>query len=66
MNKAYQKWIQKNGQEPLLPGVPFNQNQLFFINFATNWCSKVNDEIAKFLIINDYHSPTQFRYLLFE
>jgi len=59
--KAYLKWVNKNGPEPLLPGIPYNQNQLFFISFAMSWCSNQKDEYAKILIMNDNHSPTEFR-----
>ena len=38
--KAYKRWAKKHGPEPLLPGLSFNQDQLFFINYAQVWCTK--------------------------
>ena len=32
--KAYKKWVKLNGEELLLPGLEYNQKQLFFINYA--------------------------------
>ena len=47
--------------EPLLPGLNFNQNQLFFINFAQLWCSKYSDEKLEVYINADLHSPDELR-----
>ena len=59
---AYQKWVAKNkANEPLLPGLSYNQNQLFFINYAQLWCSKYKNYILQLLILLDVHSPNQFR-----
>ena len=32
--KAYKNWLKENGEEKSLPGVPFNNEQLFFIGYA--------------------------------
>lgn len=32
--QAYQKYVKKNGEEKLLPGLHLNHKQLFFLNFA--------------------------------
>jgi neprilysin len=37
--RAYQKWVEKNGEEPKLPGLNFSPNQLFWISLAQTWCS---------------------------
>jgi membrane metallo-endopeptidase-like protein 1 len=58
---AYQKWLTRNKQEPLLPGLGYDQNQLFFINYAQLWCSKYRSVILQLLIMLDVHSPNQFR-----
>lgn len=36
---AYQKWAQENGDEPLLSGLNYTQQQVFWIAAAQNWCS---------------------------
>ncbi|XP_057321898.1 neprilysin-2-like [Microplitis mediator] len=36
--RAYQKWLNKNGIEAPLPGLPFLNNQLFWINSIRNSC----------------------------
>lgn len=36
---AYNNWVQRNGVESLLPGLKYNQKQLFWISFAQTWCS---------------------------
>ncbi len=59
--RAYTKWTEKHGKEPLLPGIDYNQEQLFFINFAQVWCSKSRDELLLFRVLNSNHSPGEFR-----
>ncbi|KAH9513574.1 18S rRNA pseudouridine methyltransferase [Bulinus truncatus] len=44
--RAYVKWIEKNGEEPALPGIGLNHHQLFFLNYAQIWCGKMRDEEA--------------------
>ena len=60
MNKAYEKFVQENGEEPLLPDTLFNQKQLFFINLAQSWCTKSTTE-HKIFELRDPHSPGRFR-----
>lgn len=60
--KAYQKWAAKHGQEPLLPGLSYNQNQLFFINFGQVWCGKFRNQSLISRILNGEHSPGEFRF----
>lgn len=40
--QAYQTWVKENGQEKLLPGLKYNQNQLF-------WTSAANVSYAIYL-----------------
>lgn len=32
--QAYRRWVSQNGNEPSLPGLKYNHNQMFFISFA--------------------------------
>ncbi|XP_067659555.1 neprilysin-like [Haliotis asinina] len=59
---AYRKWVAERGaEEPLLPGVSLNHNQLFFLSWAQVWCTKIRRQRAIRLIYIDYHSPNRLR-----
>ncbi|XP_069119070.1 neprilysin-like [Argopecten irradians] len=60
--RAYRDWIKQRGKEEAqLPGVSYNHNQLFFINFAQIWCSSMRRENAINRILTGVHSPGRFR-----
>ncbi|RNA08868.1 endothelin-converting enzyme 1-like isoform X1 [Brachionus plicatilis] len=59
--RAYRKWAEEHGEESILPGLNFNQEQLFFINYAQVWCGKFRDQNLLSRIINGQHSPAEFR-----
>ncbi|XP_053378992.1 neprilysin-like [Mercenaria mercenaria] len=62
--RAYRKWVEVERQkieEPLLPGLNFTHNQLFFISFAQVWCDNSRKESLISLINTGVHSPEQFR-----
>lgn len=59
--RAYQSYVQKNGEEKLLPGLDLNHKQLFFLNFAQVWCGTYRPEYAVNSIKTDVHSPGNFR-----
>ncbi|CAK6441969.1 unnamed protein product [Pipistrellus nathusii] len=59
--RAYQKYVKKNGEEKLLPGLHLNHKQLFFLNFAQVWCGTYRPEYAVNSIKTDVHSPGNFR-----
>ncbi|CAF1567199.1 unnamed protein product [Adineta steineri] len=61
---AYQKHKQRalNGGNNLsLPGLPYSNDQLFFIAFAHSWCSLETRNAMHFDLVNDPHSPARFR-----
>lgn len=58
---AYNKWIKRKQPEGILPGLKYNQQQLFWISFAQTWCDEPNDEYIRHAITTDPHSPNQFR-----
>ncbi|XP_060072891.1 neprilysin-like [Ylistrum balloti] len=60
--RAYRDWVSERGkEESLLPGVSYNHNQIFFINFAQIWCSNMRRENAINRILAGVHSPGRFR-----
>ncbi|XP_071110115.1 neprilysin-like isoform X1 [Haliotis cracherodii] len=60
--RAYRKWVEEQGkEEQLLPGLKYNNNQLFFISFAQIWCSNMRRENAISRILTGVHSPGRFR-----
>ncbi|XP_031652768.1 neprilysin-like isoform X1 [Oncorhynchus kisutch] len=61
--QAYLNYVEKNGNEPLLPGIHLNHQQLFFVNFAQVWCGTHRPEQAVNSIKVDVHSPGKFRVL---
>ncbi|XP_070609574.1 neprilysin [Erythrolamprus reginae] len=61
--KAYESYVQKNGEEKRLPGLDLDHKQLFFLNFAQVWCGTYRPEYAINSIKTDVHSPGKFRVL---
>ncbi|XP_009705027.1 PREDICTED: phosphate-regulating neutral endopeptidase, partial [Cariama cristata] len=62
--RAYRRWItEKRGgeEEPLLPGLEFTHNQLFFLSYAHVRCNSFRPESAREQIHIGAHSPPQFR-----
>ena len=53
--------MSKHPKELPLPGVNLTNLQLFFVGFAQVWCSTSTPEALKLQILNDPHSPAQFR-----
>ncbi|XP_019873600.1 neprilysin-2 isoform X2 [Aethina tumida] len=58
---AYNKWVQRNGEEPMLPGLKYTPNQMFWISAANTWCAQYRPESLKLRILTGYHSPGEFR-----
>ncbi|EGV98787.1 Metalloendopeptidase-like PEX [Cricetulus griseus] len=62
--RAYRKWINDRRQgveEPLLPGITFTNNQLFFLSYAHVRCNSYRPEAAREQVQIGAHSPPQFR-----
>ncbi|KTF87990.1 hypothetical protein cypCar_00013003 [Cyprinus carpio] len=59
--KAYMKWVEREGEEPRLPGLEMDHKQLFFLNFAQVWCGACRPEYAIQSIKTDPHSPLEYR-----
>lgn len=53
--------MSNHGPELALPGVNLTNQQLFFIGFAQVWCSVSTIESQRLQILNDPHSPAEFR-----
>lgn len=58
---AYRKWVQRNGPEDALPGLKYNQQQLFWISYAHSWCGVYQEDYIKDQIIAADHAPNEFR-----
>ncbi|KAH9503342.1 Endothelin-converting enzyme 1 [Bulinus truncatus] len=58
---AYQKWVEHNGKEQLLPAVGLSHEQLFFLSFAQVWCWNSKPESDHMQVLTDPHSPAKFR-----
>ncbi|KAK4879425.1 hypothetical protein RN001_007571 [Aquatica leii] len=58
---AYNRWVKKNGPEPLLPGLQYNPKQLFWISSAQLWCSKYDTTFLQRMLTKDPHAPAEFR-----
>lgn len=58
---AYSKWVERNGEEQLLPALNLNHRQLFFLSFAQVWCWNSKPESDHMQILTDPHSPPKFR-----
>ncbi|CAL4099551.1 unnamed protein product, partial [Meganyctiphanes norvegica] len=59
---AYQKYIERNGPEPRLPGLEqYSPEQLFFLSNANIWCGAITKEGLLNQVLTDPHSPSDFR-----
>merc|ERR1719334_1726259 len=45
--RAYEKVVQKYEEEPLLPGLKYNQKQLMWLSGANIWCSAIRPAALK-------------------
>lgn len=59
---AYQTFVNANGKEKVLPGLPtLTPDHLFFVGFAQVWCGATRPEYAKAGVLTDPHSPHEWR-----
>lgn len=64
MKVAYDTYInlvEERGPEPILPGLQYTPNQLFWISSAIRHCSKFSTETLQKYVNNYHQSPKQFR-----
>ncbi|KAI1296489.1 Neprilysin-2 [Halotydeus destructor] len=61
--RAFKKWEDAYGVEPLLPGLNLTHDQLFFLNYAQIWCGSMRPEDALSKIRSSVHSPGPIRVL---
>ncbi|KAK0182741.1 hypothetical protein PV327_000843 [Microctonus hyperodae] len=57
---AYRDWLTRNGLDPMLPHLNYTSSQMFWINMAIPWCTRIHPKILKDLV-NEKHSPAEFR-----
>ena len=59
---AYQKFVEKNGEEPRLPGLEnYDPYQLFFISSASIWCEYISPDTIVDLVLHGTHLPNEYR-----
>ncbi|CAH3194975.1 unnamed protein product, partial [Porites evermanni] len=59
--KAYKSWVSDHEKEGQLPDLNLSVDQLFFIGFATPWCSVYKKEAALFQLRTDEHTYDKYR-----
>ena len=55
------KWVTRNEEEPLLPGLHYTQRQLFWVSAANVWCAKYRPKALKLRVLTGVHAPDMFR-----
>ena len=55
------KWVSRNQEEPLLPGLHYTQRQLFWVSAANVWCAKYRPKALKLRVLTGVHAPDMFR-----
>ena len=56
-----ESWVSKHGQEPMLPGLNFSPNQLFWISGASVWCAKQRPGDLRMSVMLGTHTPADYR-----
>lgn len=64
---AYRAYVSSSNarsmKDPMLPGLPFTPEQLFWISAGQTFCSVEREEIKKMMILTDNHALGRFRVL---
>jgi membrane metallo-endopeptidase-like protein 1 len=62
--RAYKSAMKKmDAVDPMLPGLPYTPDQLFWLSAAQTWCSVERPEVKRLMILTDNHALSQFRVL---
>jgi endothelin-converting enzyme len=67
LTASYHAWKKRDEAhpDPHLPGLfEFTKEQIFFISYASWWCSKSTPEAAQEAIYNDPHAPKPARIIV--
>jgi endothelin-converting enzyme len=67
LTASYHAWKKRDEAhpDPHLPGLfEFTKEQIFFISYASWWCSKSTPEAAREAIYNDPHAPKPARIIV--
>lgn len=58
---AYQRYVKNSMPEPILPGLDYTPNQLFWISAAQTWCAVTTAEFDVTQYKIDEHTPYNHR-----
>lgn len=61
MYSSYQTYVKENGLDPMLPGLNYTPNQLFWISAAQIWCDVTKPSYDKWFYRTNSHAPNSFR-----
>ncbi|KAK6053611.1 hypothetical protein COOONC_08884 [Cooperia oncophora] len=60
--QAYKKSLEVHGREKRIRGLEkYNNEQMFFIGFATMWCGHYTQNGLITQILTDVHTPNRYR-----
>nr|CDJ93359.1 Peptidase M13 domain containing protein [Haemonchus contortus] len=60
--KAYRKYLRKHGEEKRIEGLEqYNNEQMFFIGYASIWCGHYTKDALVSSILTDTHPPSKYR-----
>nr|CAD7423024.1 unnamed protein product [Timema monikensis] len=59
--RAYKRYLNRNGHEPMLPGLEkYSHEQLFFMSFTNVWCESWSETSLRWAL-EDEHAPNHIR-----